>query len=90
MVQCMMQESVWYHLLQPEHSVQCVFGSSGIVQTQYIGTSSTDFTVDSVARLRPVRKHLMSAFSQNSTTDGGTFSLERSGVDLGALQMPVQ
>ena len=45
------QDSVWYHLLQPEHSIQRVFGSSGIQQTQYTGTSSTDFTVDSVARL---------------------------------------
>ena len=45
------QDSVWYHLLQPEHSIQCVFGSSGILRTQYTGTSSTDFTVDSVAHL---------------------------------------
>ena len=47
----LMQDSVWYHLLQPEHSIQRVFGSSGILQTQYTGTSSTDLTVDSVARL---------------------------------------
>ena len=38
----------------PEHSIQCVFGSSGIVQTQYTGTSSTDFTVDFVARCHKI------------------------------------
>ena len=85
----LMQDSVWYHLLQPEHLIQRVFGSSGILQTQYTGTSSTDFTIDSVARLSCMET-LISAFSLNSSTDGDTFCLERRDIDLGAIQMPVQ
>ena len=52
------EDSVWYHLLQPEHSIQRVFGSSGILQTQYTRTSYTDFTVDSVAHLSRGNIHI--------------------------------
>ena len=46
-----MQDSVWYHLLQPEHSIQRVLGSSGYLQMQYSGTSSTAFTVNCLSFL---------------------------------------
>ena len=44
-------DSVWNQFLHAEHWIQLVSGMSGILQTQCTGTSSTDVTVDSVARL---------------------------------------
>ena len=53
------QDSVWYI---PPLTVRAlnptVFGSSGILQTQYTRTSSTDFTVDSVAHLSRGHIHI--------------------------------
>ena len=55
-------DSVWNQFLHAEHWIQLVSGKSIILQTQYTGTSSADFTVDSVALLSLIyREH----FSQS-------------------------
>ena len=38
--------SEWYHSLQEDHSIQFESGNSGMRQTQYIGISSTIFTLE--------------------------------------------
>ena len=66
----------------------CVYSSSAILKTQYTGTSSTDFTADSVVRISFL--YDLPFLETAPQMHGDTFSLERSDIDLGALQMPVQ
>ena len=66
-----MQDSVWYHLLQPERSIQRVFGSSGILQTHFIYWLYSRFCSPSQFSVWKL------AFSQNSSTDGDAFSFEQ-------------
>ena len=84
------QDSMWYHRLQPEHSIHFVFGSSGILQMQYTGTFSTDLIVNSWPVSACCAEISTSLFGRNSSIDGAAFSPGHSGTDLGALQKPAQ
>ena len=86
----MTQDSVWYHLLQSAHSIHFVFGSSGILQMLYTGTSSTDLIVNSVAHLSLLYENTDIFLLSKQSTDGDEFSPGQSGTELGALQKPAQ
>ena len=80
----LMQDSEWYHLLQPEHSIQCVFiAALPSSKREYTGTSSTDFTADSVVRISFL--YDLPFLETAPQMHGDTFSLEQSDIDLGAL-----
>ena len=65
-------------------------GKWGILQTKYTGTSSTDVTLDSVARLRLCGETLWSSFSQSTRTGAATSPSGQSGACLSGSPILVQ